>query len=58
MSDSNKSRFGTRCKFWKDTVLSSRSQKRAWSKRKKINSQKDRQAGKNNLRKEVESGQA
>lgn len=36
MSDSHKARFGTLCKWWKDTVLCSRNQKRAWSSRKRI----------------------
>lgn len=35
MSRSNKPRFGTLGKVWKDTVLASRSQKQAWSKTKK-----------------------
>ncbi len=42
MSRSNKTRNGTRCKRWKDSVLESRSQKRAWSKRKRIRSQAER----------------
>lgn len=36
MSRSNKPRYGMKTKYWKDSVLGSRSQKKAWSKRKKI----------------------
>jgi hypothetical protein len=42
MSRSDKARHGTTCKLWKDTVLASRSQKRAWAKRKQIRSQQER----------------
>jgi hypothetical protein len=42
MSRSNKSRNGTNCKRWKDTVLGSRSQKRAWTKAKQRRSQAER----------------
>lgn len=42
MSKSNKARNGTSCKRWKDTVLASRSQKRAWAKRKQIRAQQER----------------
>lgn len=42
MSRSNKARNGTQCKRWKDTVLGSRSQKRAWTKRKRIRAQQER----------------
>lgn len=42
MSDSHKSRFGMNCHHWKDSVLASRSQKRAWSKRKRIRAQQER----------------
>jgi hypothetical protein len=53
MSRSNKARNGTRCKRWKDTVLGSRSQKRAWSKRKQIKNHQDRARGKAETRDEV-----
>jgi uncharacterized protein (DUF924 family) len=52
MSDSNKSRHGTLCKRWKDTVLASRSQARAWSKRKQIRSQQERARSKATMEKE------
>jgi hypothetical protein len=42
MSDSHKARYGMSCWHWKDSVLASRSQKRAWSKRKRIRSQQER----------------
>lgn len=42
MSDSNKARHGVKCQHWKDSVLASRSQKRAWTKRKRIRSQQER----------------
>lgn len=42
MSASHKARFGMSCQHWKDSVLASRSQKRAWSKRKRIRSQQER----------------
>jgi len=42
MSRSSKSRFGANCTTRKDTVLASRSQKRAWAKRKQIRSQQER----------------
>jgi hypothetical protein len=35
-----------RCKFWKDTVLGSRSQKRAWAKRKRIRAHQRRRVEK------------
>jgi hypothetical protein len=35
MSRSNKSRNGTLCKRWKDSVQESRSQKQAWAKTKR-----------------------
>jgi hypothetical protein len=55
MSRSNKSRYGQRCKFWKDTVLGSRNQKRAWSKRKQIETQAERTGAKAEVRAEVET---
>ena len=42
MSDSHKSRYGMHTKRWKDSILESRSQKQAWSKRKKLNQRKQR----------------
>jgi len=42
MSRSNKARYGTSCKLWKDTVFGSRSQKQAWAKRKQIRAQQER----------------
>jgi hypothetical protein len=42
MARSNKSRHGRACKNSKDTVLGSRSQKRAWAKRKQIDGQAER----------------
>lgn len=41
------------CKRWKDTVLGSRSQKRAWSKRKRIRAQQERAREKSELQKEL-----
>jgi hypothetical protein len=52
MARSNKARFGTNCALWKDTVLASRSQKRAWTKTKQIKNQQDRTRAKAALRKE------
>ena len=49
MSDSHKARFGMGCRHWKDSVLSSRSQKRAWSKRKRIRSQQERAEAKRRM---------
>lgn len=51
MSRSEKSRHGTGCKFWKDTVLASRSQKRAWTKTKQIKNQQEHTRAKAELRK-------
>lgn len=42
MSDSHKSRYGMNCGRWKDSIQESRSQKRAWAKRKKLNQRKQR----------------
>lgn len=42
MSRSHKARYGTTCETWKDTVLASRSQKRAWARRKRLRTQRDR----------------
>lgn len=42
MSDSHKSRYGMNCGRWKDSCLESRSQKHAWSRRKKLNRRKQR----------------
>lgn len=42
MSDSHKTRHGRACKHSKDNVLSSRSQKRAWSKTKRRRSRIER----------------
>lgn len=53
MSRSDKARHGTACKFWKDSVLASRSQKRAWSKRKQLRAQQDRARGKATLHDEI-----
>jgi hypothetical protein len=53
MSKSNKARYGTNCTTWKDTVLASRSQKRAWSKRKQIRTQQDRAKAKATLHDEI-----
>lgn len=52
MSRSNKPRHGRSCKRWKDTMLASRSQKRAWAKRKQIRSQQERTRAKTELRAE------
>lgn len=46
MSKSHKSRNGTNCKRWKDTVQASRSQVRTWAKKKQIRQQQDRARGK------------
>ncbi len=54
MSRSHKPRYGMRCKSWKDTVLASRSQKRAWAKRKQISGQQTRRRAQALLRKEGE----
>jgi hypothetical protein len=53
MSKSNKPRYGTGCKLWKDTVLASRSQKRAWTKRKQITTQQRRRRAAAQLRTEL-----
>ncbi len=37
------------CKNWKDSVLASRSQKRAWAKRKQLNHQKERAQAKQEM---------
>lgn len=56
MSKSNKSRNGTQCKHWKDTVLESRSQKQAWTKTKQRRSQQERTQAKAQLRNETSRG--
>ena len=53
MSKTNKSRYGMRCKYWKDSVLESRSQKRAWRKRKQIRSQMERAKVKSEALKDI-----
>lgn len=53
MSKSNKPRYGTGCKHWKDSVLASRSQKRAWAKRKQITTQQVRRKAAAQLRTEL-----
>ncbi len=53
MSDSTKARYGTSCSLWKDTVRASRSQKRAWSRRKRIRAQEERSRAKAALRQEI-----
>jgi hypothetical protein len=53
MSKSNKARFGTKCKVWKDTVFASRSQKRALTKRKRRQAQQERSRAKAATRKDV-----
>jgi len=52
MSRSNKARYSQRLSLWKDTVFGSRSQKRAWAKRKQIRSQAERTQRKQDLHKE------
>jgi len=54
MARSNKPRYGTRCKFWKDTMLASRNQKKAWSTRKRIETKRKRHADKAALEKEAD----
>jgi len=54
MSDSNKARFGTNCKKWKDTVLASKSQKKAYTRFKRKRSRKERHAENLNAKKEIE----
>lgn len=54
MSKSNKARHGQNCKHWKDTVLASRSQKRAWTKTKQRKRQQERTRAKAALRSDVE----
>lgn len=54
MSKSHKARFGTTCTTWKDTVLASRSQKRAWSKRKRIRAQQERARDKAQSRRDAQ----
>lgn len=56
MARSNKARYGMRCKFWKDTVFASRSQKKAWSSRKKIETRISRHRLKASLEKELAGG--
>jgi hypothetical protein len=46
MSDSYKARYTREGKVWKDSVLKSRSQTRAWSKCKRIRAQQERSRGK------------
>jgi hypothetical protein len=53
VSDSRKARHGTHCKVWKDTVLASRSQKRAWRKRKRVRAQQERARTKASVRDEA-----
>ena len=53
MSRSDKARHGTGCKLWKDTVLASRSQKRAWKKTKQLKGQQERTRAKAELLKET-----
>jgi len=55
MSDSHKARYGTSCKHWKDTVLASRCQKRAWSRAKRRMRRQVRLKDKTLTRKEVTS---
>lgn len=53
MSKSRKSRSGTRCKQWKDTVMESRTQKRALARKKRKRARIDRAKGKAVQRKET-----
>ena len=55
MSDSNKSRHGTKCKQWKDSVYESRSQRRTWAKKKKIWQQQERAQGNATVQKELDT---
>jgi len=54
MARSNKARYGTSCKRWKDTMLASRNQKKAWSSRKKIETRISRHRLKVALEKELD----
>jgi len=42
MSRSDKARYGTKCKVWKDTVYASNSQAKARANRKQVRSQQER----------------
>ena len=53
MSKSHKARHGMKCRHWKDSILESHSQKKAWSKSKQIRSQKERTQAKAGLKKEI-----
>lgn len=55
MSRSEKSRYSTRGKLWKDTVLASRSQKSAWSKTKKRQTRTQRARDKASANREREA---
>jgi hypothetical protein len=52
MSDSNKARYGTGGKLWKDTVYASRSQAQARAKKKQRRTQQERSRAKAALDKE------
>lgn len=49
MSRSKKARYGTGCKFWKDTMLVSRPQAKAYSKKKRRRARKERRVSKQDL---------
>lgn len=46
MSRSNKARYGTKCKHWKDTVYASRPQVRAYTKKKRRAARSERRTSK------------
>lgn len=49
MSRSNKARYGTKCKHWKDTVYASRPQVRAYAKKKRRRARAERRIEKQTL---------
>ena len=57
MSRSNKARYGTKCKHWKDTVYASRPQVRAYSKKKRRRSRAERRQQKQDLTQESRQDQ-
>lgn len=55
MSRSNKARYGTKCRWWKDTVYASRCQVRAYSKKKRRRARQERRKAGVEARKEVDA---
>lgn len=57
MSDSHKARRGLQCSRTKDSVLASRSQKRAWAKAKQRENQAERSRSRQELAEEVKASE-